>query len=264
MTIPDTVTAPVAPPGRPLTPEERALAGQIADVLGERARTARQQIARIVRVVGAERAGVFYAEAQAVEAGSGLPINNGRRRRTPGGVFFHLVRTGVTDTERVAIFGRSGGGAGGTGMPMPPVGPVLARWDAAVVGAVMALAPTAMGGATSVKITVVGRPGKVVEREGVVAVALVSAGMPSLPKGLPAPAATRTRYIVLIGRKQWAKAAVALADPEDVLIAEGYPALEERFAGAITVYATRVTTKGLQAAQKAGATAEAPVAPARE
>jgi len=95
-------------------------------------------------------------------------------------------------------------------------------------------------------------------------VALVSAGMPSLPKGLPVPGTTRTRYVVLIARKQWTKVAVALADPEDVLIAEGYPALEERFAGAITVYATRVTTKGLQAAQKAGATAEAPVAPARE
>jgi len=48
-----------------------------------------------------------------------------------------------------------------------------------------------------------------------------------------------------------------------VLIAEGYPALEERFAGAITVYATRVTTKGLQAAQKAGTTAETPFAPVR-
>ena len=254
MTMSDPVTAPVAPPPRPLTPEERALAGQIADALGERARTARQQIARIVRVVGAERAGVLFTAAQAVEAGGGLPISNGRRRRTPGGVFFHLVRTGVTDAERVAIFGRSGG-AGGTGISLSPPGPVLARWDAAAVGAVVALAPTAMGGATSVKITVVGRPGKVVEREGVVAVALLSAGMPSLPKGLPVPGTTRTRYVVLIARKQWTKVAAALADPADTLIAEGYPALEERFAGAITVYATRVTTKQLQAAQKAETTA---------
>jgi len=255
MTIPDTVAAPEAPPQRPLTPEERALAGQIADALGERARTARQQIARIVRVVGGERAGALYAEAQAVEAGGGLPIRNGRRRRTPGGVFFHLVRTDVTDTERVAIFGRSGGGAGGTGMPLPPAGPVLAQWDAAAVGEIMALAPAAMGGATSVKITVVGRPGKVVEREGVVAVALMSAGMPSLPKGLPVPGATRTRYVVLIARKQWTKVVAALADPADTLIVEGYPALEERFAGAITVYATRVTTKQQQAAGKAEAAA---------
>jgi len=251
MTMTDTVTAPEALAGRPLTPEERARAGQIADALGERARTARHQIARIVRVVGAERAGVFFTEAQAVEAGGGLPIHNGRRRRTPGGVFFHLVRTGVMEAERVAIFGRSGGGAEFGGNPASPAGPVLARWDAAAVGEVMALAPAAMGGATSVKITVVGRPGKVVEREGVVAVALVSAGMPSLPKGLPVPGTTRTRYVVLIARKQWTKVAAALADPADTLIVEGYPALEERFAGAITVYATRVTTKQLQAAQKA-------------
>jgi len=251
MTMSDTVTAPVAPPPRPLTPEERALAGQIAEALGERARTARQQIARIVRVVGVERAGALCTEVQAVEAGGGLPTSDGRRRRTPGGVFFYLVRTGITDEERVAIFGRSGGGAGGTGIPPSPAGPVLARWDAAAVGEVVALAPVAMGGATSVKITVVGRPGKVVEREGVVAVALVSAGMPSLPKSLPVPGTTRTRYVVLIARKQWTKVAAALADPADTLIVEGYPALEERFAGAITVYATRVTTKQQQAAQKA-------------
>jgi len=251
MTMADTVTDPGALAGWPLTTEERARAEQIADALGERARTARPQIARCVRVVGVERAGALCAEAQAVEAAGGLLIGDGRRRRTPGGVFFHLVRTGVTDTERVAIFGRSGGGAGSGGNPASPVGPVLARWDAAAVREVMALAPAAMGGATSVKITVVGRPGKVVEREGVVAVALMSAGMPSLPKGLPVPGATRTRYVVLIARKQWTKVVAALSDPADTLIIEGYPALEERFAGTITVYATRVTTKQLQAAQKA-------------
>jgi len=263
----ETVNTPVAPPRRPLTPEERALAAGIAEGLREWATGARRRIGQIVRTVGAARAEVLFTQAQAVEAAGGLRTDDGSRRRTPGGVFFHLVRVGVTDAERLAIWGRVVGGgseAAAGSVPPRPAPPLLEPWDAVAVAAVAALTVAEMGGATSVKITVVGRPGKVVERDAVVAVAVVSTGVPSLPKGLPTPAAARTRYIVLIPRKQWAKAAAALTDPNDVLIAEGYPALEERFAGAITVYATRVTTKRLQAAQKAGTTAEAPVAPARE
>jgi len=37
--------------------------------------------------------------------------------------------------------------------------------------------------------------------------------------------------------------------PNDTLIVEGYPVHESRFAG-ITVYATQVTTKALQAAKR--------------
>jgi hypothetical protein len=38
-------------------------------------------------------------------------------------------------------------------------------------------------------------------------------------------------------------------DPEDLLVIEGYPTVDPRFAG-ITVYATNVTTKNLQAAAR--------------
>ncbi len=72
------------------------------------------------------------------------------------------------------------------------------------------------------KITVIGRPGAIVEQGQVVAVALVSEKVPDLPKGLPEPAAG-TRYTIFIARKQWAKVAEALAaDPEDAAIIEGH------------------------------------------
>jgi hypothetical protein len=41
----------------------------------------------------------------------------------------------------------------------------------------------------------------------------------------------------------------AIEQPDDALIVEGYPVHEPRFAG-ITVYATQVTTKALQAAKR--------------
>ena len=51
----------------------------------------------------------------------------------------------------------------------------------------------------------------------------------------------------------------AMQQPDDALILEGYGVHEPRFAG-ITVYATQVTTKALQAAKRTEQTA----APVRE
>ncbi len=100
------------------------------------------------------------------------------------------------------------------------------------------------------KITVIGRPGAVVEQGQAVALALVSEKVPDLPKGLPEPPAG-TRYTVFVARKQWAKVAEALtADPEDAASIEGYAALDPRVAGS-AVYATSATTKRLQAAKRA-------------
>src|SRR3712207_4687116 len=94
--------------------------------------------------------------------------------------------------------------------------------------------------ATSVKLTVVGRPGQVVDRGQVVLVGLRSERAPALPKGVPAPAGP-TSYLLLIARKQWDTVAASVRRPDDVLLVEGYPTLDRRFAG-ITVLATRATT----------------------
>ena len=48
------------------------------------------------------------------------------------------------------------------------------------------------------------------------------------------------------------------ADPEDSLIAEGYPSLDPRFPQGITIHATSVTTKRAQAAKRAATEAATP------
>jgi len=54
----------------------------------------------------------------------------------------------------------------------------------------------------TVKLTVIGRPGTVVERGDVVLVVMRSEKAPALPKGVPAPPSPQTDYMVLIGMKQ--------------------------------------------------------------
>jgi len=190
-------------------------------------------------------------------------LPDGSRRRSPGGVFFHLVRTddNLSREDRTYIFpsqfGRNGRGkgAGGDTQPTPMPGPAVApapqptTWVDDDYRRVMAALQQDRGRTSTVKMTVIGRPGAAVEQGQAVVLALVSEKTPDLPKGLPAPPAG-TRYTVFVARKPWAKVAEALAtDPEDVAIIEGYAALDPRVEG-IAVYATSATTKRLQAAKR--------------
>ena len=80
-------------------------------------------------------------------------------------------------------------------------------------------------------------------------VALRSTTAPTLPKGLPPLPATPTTYMIVVQQKQWNKVHEAMQNADDALIVEGYGVHKPRFAG-ITVYATQVTTKALQAAKR--------------
>ncbi len=240
-------------------------AAQIAAQLGETVGGPRATIWRIVRTIGPERAHAFVAQAQEVEANGGLLVPDGSRRRTLGGVFFYLVRTQISDAEAVAInvLWRSAAqrrqlGVGAkpprrttdtTAPPAPPPPPTLPPfvWDAAQP--IIAELSANVGAASTVKVTVIGRPTQVVERQSVVVVALRSTKAPTLPKGLPPLPATPTNYMIFVQQKQWNKVQAAMQQPDDTLIVEGYPVYEPRFAG-ITVYVTQVTTKAMQAAKR--------------
>ncbi len=88
-----------------------------------------------------------------------------------------------------------------------------------------------------------------VEGQGVVVVALRRTEALTLLKSFPPLPATPTSYMVFIEQKQWNKVRDAMQHADDALIVEGYPVHAPRFAG-ITVYATQVTTKALQAAKR--------------
>jgi len=114
-----------------------------------------------------------------------------------------------------------------------------------------------LGAATTTKMTLVGRPGKIIERNGSIMTMMESTKVPSLPKGLSAPTDTPTRYTVHISAKQWRKVEEAIKDPEDALIIEGFPKTDPEVS-AIAVFTTSVTTKKLQAELRQAKTAQPP------
>jgi len=260
--------APEAVARRPVSytsvpPDVWALARGIAAVLGETMPPPIRIITRAVDRLGPARARALLGQALTVEAQGGLTLPDGTRR-TPGGVFFLLVRTSdeVSQEDKAYIFPRQGGrsvqaGGANASAPSPPL-PPPAAWTDDDYRTINQHLHDELGRALTVTITVIGRPSKVLDRGQVIVLSLRQDTAPSLPKGLPDPA-TGTRYALLIAAKQWAKVAAALdADPEDALIAEGYPSLDPRFPQGITVHATSVTTKRAQAAKRAAQPATTP------
>jgi len=245
-------------------PQDRAtidvIAGEIAAQFGETEVEPKRLIGRALRNLGEERVRAFVVQALEVEATGGLMLPDGSRRRTPGGVFFHLMRSGIDKKASRKIFwSHTTPQSQGTQRTTLGAGPATdagaTPFDWATFGTAATAAMSEAGEATTVKLTVIGRPDKIVERGDVALVGMRSEKVPSLPKGVPAPPSPQTDYMVLVGMKQWRKVAEALAaDPADKLLIEGYPSVQPEFAG-ITVYATSATTTGIQAGKRAAQTA---------
>ena len=228
------------------TANAHEIATIIAQELGETQPVPLAQIRRIVQRLGPEAALAFLEEAQQIEAQGGLMLPDGSRRRTPGGVFFFLVRQRISPEDRAVIFpgwpkrptSRTGTAQAPAAQPAAPVVPPETL-------------PNLTGELRTVKITLIGRPGPITTSPtGTITTTMQSRNVPALPRGVPAPPTTPTQYTVYIGPKQWAKVAAALSNPEYVLLVEAFPATDPGRPG-ITVYATNVTTKVLQQAQRA-------------
>ncbi len=197
-------------------PDVWALARGIAAVLGETMPPPIRLITRAVDRLGPDRARALLGQTLTVEAQGGLTLPDGRRR-TLGGVFFYLVRTSdaISHEDKDDIFPRQGGHpkrAGGSGTPAVPASaaPAPVVWTDETFRALARQLQQDPGRATTVKITVIGRPGAAVEQGQAVAVALTSEKVPSLPRGLPEPPAG-TRYTVV--RETWAACATRVMPP---------------------------------------------------
>ena len=98
MTTPTSDTTDAQPPAPP-----DPTVARIAAALGETAAQPLTHLARLVRVLGPERALALLAQAEAVEAAGGMALPDGARR-TKGGVFFRLAREQTTPAERARIW----------------------------------------------------------------------------------------------------------------------------------------------------------------
>lgn len=228
-----------------LSDSVRATAKEIASQLDETNPDAIAQIERVVQQLGAEKAYHFLQKTLEVEKKGGILTQDKSRRRTPGGAFFFIVRGRISAQEHAAIWPNHRypwHKKKPSGKKRPPF-----RWGARAK--ILSIALKRQGEAATVKIKLVGRPGKIIDRDKMVITTMTSHKAPPLPKGLPEPPAEPTVYLVYIAHKQWRRVAEAIKDPEDRLIVEGYP-INDKKLGVIGVLVQHTTTVALERAKR--------------
>jgi hypothetical protein len=90
----------------------------------------RPLLRQVLRTLGPDRCAAILADTLTCEANGGMLTKDGTRRRTPGGVFFQLVKARATRQERRRLFPRPApphGQGRPQGQPQAPHGADLGR-----------------------------------------------------------------------------------------------------------------------------------------
>jgi hypothetical protein len=194
---------------------------QLAQALQEPKRTL---LTQVLRTLGMDRTTAILAETLTCEANGDMLTKDGKRRRTPGGVFFQLVKQQATQQERRRLFPRP---APQHGQGQPQRQPTALAWDEVPI-IILILTTHPAGEARTMKLTLIGRPGKVETRGQAVVFRMQGKPPGSLPRGLPpVPTAPGLTWNVMVALRQWNRVKDSLAaNQEDQLIIEGYPLMQ--------------------------------------
>lgn len=250
-------------------------ATDIARQLQENNTEAVAQIGRIVEYLGAEETYTLVTKALEAEKEGGMQTVDGRRARTLGGIFFHLARRRIPSKVRPTIWlhlqnpqpqprkpaaakprkdARPGGGGrpgakpgGGNrqqssrpgsggyragGGQRPSAGPTHPPTATEV--------PVTQGDVSNVKITVTGRPNRIIERGDVILMPMANTKIPMSNRNLPSPPADPVVYLVYLARNQWEKIASAVENSQARLVVEGYPFYDKKL-GVISILTQQAT-----------------------
>ena len=214
-------------------------ARHIAETLKETENKPVAQISEIVSILGEEKATEYLTQTLAVQEAGGMKTEDGKRTRTLGGIYFYLVRGGMTWSQRRKVFPYFN--PEGTKITRLPSSPYNWAWR---IADFKRFRPGERG-VGRVEIKVVGKPLKVIEKSQVTVVTMRSGEPPSLPKGIPAPPATPTVFLILIAAKQWRKVQPYITEPTNKLIVRGWPVYDKKL-GTITVLAQSTTSTLLE------------------
>jgi hypothetical protein len=183
---------------------------RLAEVLQE---PEKALLGRVLKTLGQERCAQVLAETLSTEANGGMLIKSGARRRTPGGVFFELVKERCTGKERHYLFAPRPVKHASPGKPQAAPAPELAPMPLPLD---LWKGLTPMPVTATLKLVLRDLP-ETRERDGMVYLALTNE-----PKGLPKNISLDSGPLYLTSpAKQW-RAACTRAEQ---IRASGTPAL---------------------------------------
>ena len=181
-------------------------------------------LTKVLRTLGVDRTAAVLTDTLQLEAAGGILTKDGTRRRTPGGVFFQLVKERTTRQERRRLFPRL---TPQQHQAQPQAPPQALTWDE-VLPIMETLATAPAGEARTMKVTLIGRPRRVEVRQTCVVFRMQGKPPGSFPRDLPpVPADPPMTWTVMVALRQWNRVKDSLtANQDDQLIIEGYPVME--------------------------------------
>jgi hypothetical protein len=184
----------------------------------------RPLLTQVLRTLGQDRTRAMLTATLEHEAAGGMLTKDGTRQRTPGGTFFQLVRQQASPQERQRLFPWQ---APQHGQGQPQRQPTALTWGEVQI-VIQTLATHPAEEARAMKLTLIGRPGKVETRGQAVMFRMQGKPPGSLPRGLPAvPTQAPLTWTVMVALRQWHRVKDSLAtNQEDQLIIEGYPLMQ--------------------------------------
>jgi len=207
---------------------------KIAQALEETSSQSIATIRRIVTVCGTDQALRWLQEAQRIQAAGGMLTDDGTRLRTPGGLYFKIVKDALLhagDRQRVyeIFWFRPRRAATDQPAPLPPPSPTAwaeraALWDT-----------VAPGEAATLTLTITGRP-DVARIDGRQARLMLAYDRPltAFPRGVPLPTRTPiTVYDVALGAAH--ARAIAERDPARLVRLAGTGFLDPRLGGMVAL-----------------------------
>ncbi len=229
---------PTWDPLEALDGDERQLAMAIAERLEETDVTPRRMLADLVRVAGIDFAQNVLGKTIEIEARGGMLTKEGDRRRTIGGVFFHLAREQLSDDEekRRAVFNARWLKRKEYGMELPEFEITKRRH-------VFQHLAQDSGSIRDCTVRLIGRPqNPVIGDEEVILEMSHEARNASAPRGIPEPHGQDARHLVIMRRDEWEEVEAALEkEPERWLSISGRWSFDED--KRIVVSADKITTQ---------------------
>jgi hypothetical protein len=179
---------------------------EIAEILGESEQEPLQLIPRIRAVLGPKVVRQFLDKTLQIEANGGLLVRNGSRRRTRGGVFFHIAKCRCRGLAYQRIL---------CGLELPR--------KSNAKQSPMARSPHT--GEAQMPATLVFRPAQWTNHNDYIMTTCTVSAPKNLPRELPVvePGQSNT-WVVVIGIRQWRRVVdVFRAVVDDKLILQGTP-----------------------------------------
>lgn len=221
---------------------------QMAQALHEENPRALQSMQRIVDIVGLEFTQQKYEESLKIEADGGMMTQDGSRRRTPGGVFFYLVKGSLDDEMREKVFPE---------MrylkhrrPESPY-PEMESWQERI-DIFKSLEQKQLGKASDVIVKLNGRPqaDSVERRKELVLFAMTQevGSLGTMPRGIPEfPESFRNiTYAIYMTEMHWDRVMESLqSDESDEMLIEGVAAWDTDL-DAVAIFTTWASTERLE------------------